>query len=1099
MPLPNSRPFLARSRNIFLALLLGIVLIVSLLLVSTEQPSASAGQAGFAGQSGAAGTASQEEQLWQLRNLGKAFYENPTTQKEAVDTFKQAFAIAPNSVRERLNYGLALLHAGSTEEGVAELLKVQQSAPAIPNPWFVLGVHYRKSGEDAKAMAQFEQLERLDPNEAKTQYNLGVLLKQKGDNAGAIRKFERAAELEPSLAAPHFQLFNVYRLAGDREKANARLALFREIKKQQEGAVIPEDMDWSDYAEIYDPIDPAVAQGDAAEVPRLVFAAEQLAGKADAATAGSLVFDAMGNGRPALLVWSSTGVRLYAEGAPVLDSPPLNALKEVRDVSAADFNNDGLLDLCVITPQGVTLLANNKGGFASVGGGAEFRGAYTQALWLDYDHDYDLDLILLGARPTVLRNQAEAGFVPQADAIPFVNGSAVAGAVIRQIPDSKAFDFLVSYRDRAGVLYKDRLGGSYEARDLHELPAAAHHLRVGDFTSDGALDFAYLLGSNATLVENRRGTWLTRKTVPAAGSFLFADFANLALQDWMADGVLLANDRSSFTQSREMATPAATHALAAADLNLDGKLDFAGVGSDGTIIRYLNQTDTPNRWLRVSLNGVKAPKAARGTVVEVKAGGRYQKHVYESGPLHIGIRSYDKVDTIRLTWPNGLIQNEMNQPSGKAYTYDEAQRLSGSCPMIFTWDGREFTFITDVLGVAPLGAKSGDGSYFPTNSDEYVWIDGEHLRPRDGILSVRITEELGEVSYLDRLELIAVDHPAGVDIFSNEKWKGPPYPEFRLFGTTTREYPRLARSQGTDVLASLQMRDQIYVDNFERNFQNVAEMHTLDLDFGDAAPRNTAFLVLNGWVDWADGSTFLAQQQAGESLVPPYLQVRNAQGEWQTVVEDMGMPSGKTKTLAVDLSGKFLTANRELRIVTNMCVFWDEVFLGEDTATPTVALTSLPARSAQMRYHGFSTSIIHPQRKKPEHFLYEPTTVLSYWNPTRGNYTRFGDILTLIESADDRLAIMGAADEVALEFDASAAPALRDGWKRDYLLLVEGWAKDADANTGFGSTVEPLPFRKMTRYPYPAGETYPKERSLEEYRRAFNTRPALRYTRPLAP
>ena len=51
-------------------------------------------------------------------------------------------------------------------------------------------------------------------------------------------------------------------------------------------------------------------------------------------------------------------------------------------------------------------------------------------------------------------------------------------------------------------------------------------------------------------------------------------------------------------------------------------------------------------------------------------------------------------------------------------------------------------------------------------------------------------------------------------------------------------------------------RDRTYADGFARNLAGVAELHTLDLDFGGAARANSAVLVLNGWVDWADGSTF---------------------------------------------------------------------------------------------------------------------------------------------------------------------------------------------------------------------------------------------------
>jgi hypothetical protein len=130
------------------------------------------------------------------------------------------------------------------------------------------------------------------------------------------------------------------------------------------------------------------------------------------------------------------------------------------------------------------------------------------------------------------------------------------------------------------------------------------------------------------------------------------------------------------------------------------------------------------------------------------------------------------------------------------------------------------------------------------------------------------------------------------------------------------------------------------VDTFSRSSSGVAALHSLDLDFGSVAPNNQAILVLNGWVDWADGSTFIAAgQESKDGLIFPYLQVKDAAGQWKTVIEDMGIPSGKPKSIVIDLTGKFLSASREVRIVTNLCVYWDEIFLGEQTSTPDVKLT----------------------------------------------------------------------------------------------------------------------------------------------------------------
>jgi hypothetical protein len=100
---------------------------------------------------------------------------------------------------------------------------------------------------------------------------------------------------------------------------------------------------------------------------------------------------------------------------------------------------------------------------------------------------------------------------------------------------------------------------------------------------------------------------------------------------------------------------------------------------------------------------------------------------------------------------------------------------------------------------------------------------------------------------------------------------------------------------------------------------------------------------------------------------------------------------------------------------------------------------------------------------------------------------------SLLAAADDRMTVMGSGDEIALEFEATALPTLRPGWTRDYLLYVDGWAKDRDANTAEGQDVRPLPFHSMSGYPLRKGERHP----IGEYDREFNTRPALRLLRPL--
>ncbi len=157
----------------------------------------------------------------------------------------------------------------------------------------------------------------------------------------------------------------------------------------------------------------------------------------------------------------------------------------------------------------------------------------------------------------------------------------------------------------------------------------------------------------------------------------------------------------------------------------------------------------------------------------------------------------------------------------------------------------------------------------------------------------------------------------------------------------------------------------------------------------------------------------------------------------------------------------------------------------------------MAATGAELRFRGFSTPAVHPERKQPEGFDYAEWMPVSMWNPTKGLYTRYGDVLPLVNAIDDRLVIMGSGDELRLLFPESAAGVLRAGWKRDFLLFVDGWAKDADANTAFGQSVEPLPFHAMSQYPFKDGEHYPEDAVHRRYRAEYNTRPALRLIRPL--
>lgn len=945
----------------------------------------------------AALSAAADQAIERHRNLGKAFFENPTTHVEAIAEFKKALELAPNSTREKLNYALALLHGNRVPEAVALLEAVQRLDPTLPHTWFNLGLYYKKSDRPEKALAQFERMIKLVPDEPIAHYQLGTIYRSAARNADAVAQFEKASALNPLLAAAHFQLYNIYRQSGLPGDAAKQLAIFQALKKQSEGAAIPEDVDWCNYAEIYDP--------PRATTPVPVTKPNYDDRVVTEAT-GTLTIDAASTGHTDLLTWSATAAHLYRNGTELVNNTGLEQIQSAISIAAGDFDNDGFTDLCILTASGPKLYRNNKGHFEPFDAALPQR-RFERAIWIDYDHDYDLDLILLGDQPALMRNQGKPGFEDRTADFPFLSAHPIDAQKLRVNPDSKSFDLAVFYSDHVSVLYNDQLGGRYTATE-----------------------YAGQVG----------------QAVPPA------------------------------------------------DFNNDGRLDQANI-VDGKLHVLLSRETPPQHYIRIRLIGIKNLKLAEDAVVEVKANDGYWKQTYHGVPLLFPVGANATVDVVRITWPNGLIQNETNQATNKTYNYEEAQRLSGSCPMIWTWNGREFQFITDVLGVAPLGASDGEGTYFPVDHDEYVTIPSQSIQQQGNRYEVHITEELSEVSYLDQIQLFTLDHPSNKEVFTNDKFKTPPYPDFRLYEVPRRVYPTSAHDdENHDVLGSLLKRDQEYPDRFARSELGVAKLHTLELDFNTRA--TDAVLLANGWVDWPDGSTFrAASQESKGGLVMPYLQMQDASDQWVTVNDDMGMPAGKPKTIAVPLH--FISSSRKLRIVTSLCVYWDEIFLSETAAPAEARQQPLSLLSADLHFRGFSESRIDSLRKQPDTFFYNHVDTTSFWNPTPGLYTRYGDVRELAETVDDRLIIMGSGDELRLVFDASQLAPLPFGWTRDFLLQVDGWAKDRDPNTAFSQTVEPLPFHGMTRYPYPATERFPSDELHRRYRTDYNTRPALRLLRPL--
>lgn len=561
--------------------------------------------------------------------------------------------------------------------------------------------------------------------------------------------------------------------------------------------------------------------------------------------------------------------------------------------------------------------------------------------------------------------------------------------------------------------------------------------------------------------------------------------------------------------------------LLAGDLDGDGDTDLIFGSIAGGLKLARNDGGNRNHSVTVKLQGRISNKSAVEAKVEMRAGSLWQKtEIYSASPapapadLIFGLGKREKPDAVRVLWPAGIVQSETEFPlahQGKAGFFSlnltELDRKPSSCPYLYTWNGERFEFVTDFMGGGEMGYLEEPGRYNQPDPVEYVRIRGDQLKEKDGRYELRVTNELEESMFVDRLQLIAVAHPLGTEVYPNEGMSDPPKP-FELFFTQNARPPLSAiDDHGHDVLDRITRMDRRWPDDFKLDrIRGYGAEHSLTMKLAEpdssrrslakengkaATTENTkaerVVLLLTGWTDYAWSSDNVAAAQAGKAMTPPALQVKDQKGQWRTVIEDIGIPVGRPQTVTVDLTGKFLSADREIRIVTNMRIYWDQILSGTSDGDSAAMIARLDPLRADLRWRGFSAEVT-PGGREPFGYDYRQVTFASPWKVMTGHYTREGDVRELLLKTDDMFVISRPGDEINLSFDAQALPPLPAGWTRTFLLYADGFSKEMDINSASPAQLAPLPFHGMSRYPYHWPEHYPMTEERRVYIEKYNTR-----------
>ncbi len=818
-------------------------------------------------------------------------------------------------------------------------------------------------------------------------------------------------------------------------------------------------------------------------------------------------------GTPVIAVADGEEVRL-SSGAHF--SFPGGAAKQPpspESIIPIDFNYDFKNDVVLAGAGGVRLMQQDSPeAFTDVTAKTKLpktvtNARYTGAWAVDIEADGDLDIVLGSNEgvPTVLRNNGDGTFL----AIhPFTGISGLKQFAWADLDGDGSPDATVL--DSAGHLHVfiNERQGQFRERALPANWPAIKAIAAADVNNDGTMDLLAVRADGVVLRisdKNQGEAWVTAEigAVPNPNDSLAGDVRlrvadldnNGALDLYLAaveptqpgkglSGALiwLGNEHGNLTLLPQSAGP--TLVFDAADLSGDGKLDLLGLTADGVPTQAMNHSTKNYHWLTVRPHAKQAVGDQRinpfgvGGEVEVRSGELVQKQSITGPQLHFGLGEQAEAEVIRVVWPNGTVRADFDAKANTEIVTE--QRLKGSCPFLFAYNGKQIEFVKDgVPWSSAIGLRINTlGTAKIAATSEWYKIGRDQLVARAGYYDVRITAELWEVYYYDYLALMTVDHPNGTEIYVDERFAIPPAKLAVTTVGTPHEIAKAVDDNGNDVTGLVRTVDGREVFNFGRGqYQGITRDHYLEVDLGDDAPKRGAlYLIADGSILPTDSSVNVAVTEGNRWRAHGMsLEVPDGHGGWVTAQDNLGFPAGRRKTVLFNLTNVFRpNTPRKVRIRTNLEIYWDAIHWARGMPDTPIKTTTLDPSVADLHYRGYSEMYLPEEGKPgtprapevPDYNHLDGTT--QRWRDLIGYYTRYGDVRELLAHIDDRYVIMNSGDEMSFRFPEQPAPP--KGWVRDFVVVGDGWIKDGDYNSTFSKTVLPLPYHAKNLYITPPGK-----------------------------
>lgn len=1051
---------------------------------------------------------------------------------DAVKAFQKTVERAPEWPYAWMNLGVAQLNAASDPEAAdaldlahAAFLKADALNPEMPHPQYALAVLARYRGDNDAALRRFNATLKRDPNSADSLYFVGAILLTRGDYEQAADTLRQAVQINPYLLSARYSLGQALVRLNRRDEAVKEMALFRKLDEANAGvkrAMAYGEMGvYADAVRIYPLPDESRTAPPSIPPNDVRFTRKQLNLPVDVNENGFALVDLNQDGRLDIYL-PNAGVVCLSSEAGFAEAVPTGAEGSLNGVFG-DMDGDGHADLFAFG-NGQHRLLLNDGHMRFVDApnatpviNDDMNDAVHTAAWADADHEGDLDLIAAGAGTlSIYRNNGNGVFQkieekngpPWPIDAPFALGDADGDMDV---------DLIALPKRSSPRLYRnDRLNRwtdiSAQAGLAEMKPGGAPV--AADFDGDGRVDLLLLYPSGAELLLNRDGRFerLQFPDPPRAHSaapldadndgdidIAFAEKNRVRLYENDGAGAFQdASERFGLNMDANLRGP-----IAAADMDADGDADLLAIDKNGELIIFQNEGGNANRWLHIALEGERANRSGYGAQVEIRSGGmrrQIERHMIggafiTSNPhLEFGLGQREGADYLRILWPNGVLQSELELPANQFRRVKEVQRKASSCPILFAWNGSRYEFIADFLGVGGLGFFLKPGVYAQPDPTERVKLEAGQLEPLNGEYLFQILEPLEEACYLDAVHLIAVDHPVGTEAYPDERFAADGnLPTEQVYVFSKRQYPhRAVDAEGRDVLPTLTARDRLYptLKRHKRRIGFLEGEASLTLDFSDAEmktkPGERLVLFIYGWVEYPYSHVMYAADQEGLSPEGISVDARGSDGEWKTAAANAGYPAGMPKMMTLELPDLQPDEWRRLRLRMNLEIYIDELFLAKASTRPAAAHTIDPSR-AVLRRAGYPREY-SPDGRHPRLYDYDSIDMSYPFKNMRGAHTRFGDVLPLLIGVDDQFVIMGRGDGLELAFSADAFPPVPEGCVRSFILDTHGYCKDMDLYTAHPMTVGPLPFKRMPSYPYPADISYPTTEKSRAFFEKYQTR-----------